>query len=1043
MVAVLATLFACARVAPTQEPSSRHYRGTTTRPITLAADQLRSWTDGNIEILLLQGHVAVEQGLFRATMERAVVWLGPRDLQSKKPFPVTIYGDGRVAIDDQGKKRTVSEALLELQTGEELRLRSLNRTAGASADDPFFRRAVDRRQALQQAATSPVAKTTADVVPAVARESAQPRIRTIEVVPTQLTRPEPAPPVPEGETLPAPTRVTAPIIRISPRGSSGFQTESVPSPDDSQEQITIISGGINVVVEDPGGAGIVDITTDRAVVWTRKQDAGDLLSTLEGGRPTQERIEFYLQGHVEIRQAAVQGPQAGQTTVLFADEAYYDVNRNVAILINSELITTQPGIKAPIHLRAKEIRQVGANRFEAFSASVFASLLPSDPDLTVESSTASVERRIVPRRGWFGRPITDPHGNPVMVEQLWATAGDLTVEVRNVPILYLPFVQGDLRDPLGPIEQVRFRQDRVFGTGLLVDLDVFRLVGAEAPPDTKWTVQPGFLSRRGPSLGTDLETRGSDLFGLRGPYHTLIRGWAIHDNAPTDILGGPRDIPIGSKWRGRFLARHRQEIGDEFTFLGQFSYLSDRNFLEQYFKREFDNDINQETFVYLKQQRDSWAWSVLTQYRIREWVTETSWLPRADGYILGWSFFDRLTYFARANAGYAVSRTSSDIPGAFFFTPFPGEFLRTRPLPPSSDMPHFARLNTGRFDLWQELDLPFNLGPFRLVPYGIFDVTHYTETLPGDPETRLYGGGGIRGSIPFTRYYPNVCSPLFNVNGIAHKITLVADYRLVDSNVVFRELRQLDRLDDDATDQARRDLRAFRLLGAVPGTRPFLLATSPLFDPQLYAIRRGLEYYPDTLDSLQVLRGGIRQRWQTKRGFPGRQRIIDWMILDLEASFFPDADRDNFGNSFGLLGFDYTWHIGDRTTIISDGWMDPFDDGARYFNIGVFLDRPKRIQFYFGYRMIDPVGTDAIIYSTRYAFSSKWSMALATTYDFGEQENLGNSLILTRTGSDLQVSIGLNYQPLQNNFGFVFEIIPTLASSSLGHGKGLNLLRGR
>jgi hypothetical protein len=562
---------------------------------------------------------------------------------------------------------------------------------------------------------------------------------------------------------------------------------------------------------------------------------------------------------------------------------------------------------------------------------------------------------------------------------------------------------------------------------------MYELLGIEPVKGRRWILDVDYLSKRGPALGMDYDARGFGLFDIPGIYSTEVRSWVISDKGE-DILGGDRDFDPRKNVRGRFLARHRQELGETFTFLGQVSYLSDRNFLEQFFKREFDEDLNQETYLYLKQQQDEWAWSILAQPNIRSWVNETAWLPRADGYLLGASFWDQFTYYTHASAGYAQFHRSSDIPSTYQFTPIPNEFDRFRPLPPSTDVPHQGDLDLGRFDWRNRLEMPLDLGPINLVPYGIVQLTHYTETLADeDGDTRIYGGFGALASLPFTRIYEDVNSQLFNLNGIAHKIVFDADYRYVQSNVDFRELPELDRINDDATDQAIRDLRQFRL-ETTQVTNPTsaqlqerFLATSPIYDPQLYALRAGVETSPEVLDDLQVLRFGMRQRWQTKRGFPGRQHIIDWMTLDVEASFFPQEDRDNFGHAFGLLNYDYTWHVGDRTTLVSSGWIDPFDDGARVFNVGMFLDRPDRLMLYLGYRMIDPIGSDTLIASTSYLFSPKWSATFTSSYDFSISGNLGTSLLLTRIGSDLQVSIGFNYNALTDNFGFAFSIVPTLA----------------
>src|SRR5262249_33996320 len=151
------------------------------------------------------------------------------------------------------------------------------------------------------------------------------------------------------------------------------------------------------------------------------------------------------------------------------------------------------------------------------------------------------------------------------------------------------------------------------------------------------------------------------------------------------------------------------------------------------------------------------------------------------------SFFNLLTYNAHASAGYGRLRTTDVLP--------PPESLTT------------AASNTGRFDLWQELSIPFTLGPFRVVPYGVLDLTYYTSDLTGNDQGRSYAGGGVRGSIPFTRIYPDVQSDLLNLNGINHKIVLSGNYYNVHSDVPHTQLPQLDRLNDDATDQALRDIK--------------------------------------------------------------------------------------------------------------------------------------------------------------------------------------------------------------------------------------------
>ena len=92
------------------------------------------------------------------------------------------------------------------------------------------------------------------------------------------------------------------------------------------------------------------------------------------------------------------------------------------------------------------------------------------------------------------------------------------------------------------------------------------------------------------------------------------------------------------------------------------------------------------------------------------------------------------------------------------------------------------------------------------------------------------------------------------------------------------------------------------------------LQNSPLFDPQTYAIRGVVDNKYDTLDTIEVLQLAVRQRLQTKRGFPGAEHTVDWITFDTSVSVYPDAERDNFGESWGFLEYYFLWHVGDRTS---------------------------------------------------------------------------------------------------------------------------------
>jgi hypothetical protein len=205
-------------------------------------------------------------------------------------------------------------------------------------------------------------------------------------------------------------------------------------------------------------------------------------------------------------------------------------------------------------------------------------------------------------------------------------------------------------------------------------------------------------------------------------------------------------------------------------------------------------------------------------------------------------------------------------------------------------------------------------------------------------------------------------------------------------------------------------------------------ASDPVFDSQLYALRRVAGNRPEALDTLNVVKFDVNHRLQTKRGPRTNEHTVDWMTLDLSASLFPDPQRDNFGKSnFAFLEYNYNWLLGDRVVFSSAGWVDPFEFGARYVNLGLTFNRPDGTSVYLGYRHIDPLGSRAVTANLAYQINPKYSTLISGILDFGFQKTIWTTVAFNRTGTDLTTSIGFTYNALINNFGLQFLIIPNSA----------------
>jgi hypothetical protein len=1030
---------------------TRNVAGDST-PIVVGADDVATWVESGQRIVLARGKVLVQEGVVQVRASEAVAFV---DLQGGI-LHMDVYAEGAVQIDNSTAVQAAPRAFVSLNTRGEFKLRAYkNKVRQQSfADAPLVRRGRTERGASAPpsiVAPRPKASANASWPPPAPKSPAeqpgpvrrigyeepqggpppppgalQPAPTPMETPPSLLPAgsPPPGPPPPPPGPLPLPppsqpgARPPTPPpppgprqFSVAPRSGQGFEAKNVLLGDG--EQPIIVTGGVIVTVSNLPGVGLLDIEADRLVIWTKGRDPQQLITNLQNskGQSTSE-LEIYLSGNVEIRET--DGPEL---RILRADEVYYDINHNVAVALSATLQLKQPGLTDDVYVKADELLELSPKKYQVIRADIFSSKLPSDPGLKVYFADAIIEDKTSPKFSLFGTPVLSRKtGQQVQKIQTLVEARDAYFELQNVPFFYLPYIAGDAREPFGPITEVSVGYNTVFGTQLSLGLNVYELFGLEAIEGTHWRANVDYLSRRGPGVGSEFDFSGKELFGVCAKYDGVVKGYAMSDRA-YDILGGNREnfpgafIPVD--FRGRFLFRENvYDLPYGLSVQTQVSALSDHNFLEQYYKQEFDRELNQSTFLYVKDQPDheNWAVTGLVEPRIRNWVTETEKLPSLNGYLIGESFLDHVTYNAWAGAGYYHLLPSTDV---------------TRPnaieVPVSPTDQNDA---TGRFFVQQEVSAPFYLGPVKTVPYATLLLADYTNDLNGNEIGRVYGGGGVRASIPFTRLYPGVASELFNVNGLNHKIVASANYFVADSNVRYTALPQLDRLNDDASDQALRDIRPSDP-GLYPGVGK-LLATSPLYDPQLYAIRRLVDDSIDTLDRINELQVDIRQRLQTKRGFPGDQHIVDWMTLDLSGTFFPEENRDNFGKSLAFLEYDYIWNIGDQTSLVSSGWYDPVDNGPHVFTFGAYFNRPDRTAFYFGYREIEPINSRAFSAAVTYIVSPKYALNASTTYDFGNNQALSNMVSATRIGKDLQVTLGFTYNALTNNFGLVFEIVPNI-----------------
>jgi len=443
---------------------------------------------------------------------------------------------------------------------------------------------------------------------------------------------------------------------------------------------------------------------------------------------------------------------------------------------------------------------------------------------------------------------------------------------------------------------------------------------------------------------------GVNLDYNRETYHGYWKLYGLLDQDENDDFGEERKDILAPESRGRLLARHKQFLPRNWELQFELSYLCDRNYLEQFFPDEYHAGKEQETLLYAKKQRDNWAFTTLLQYRLNRFQEQTESAPDLGFHLVGESLAgDRLTFFSESHAGakrHRIDEAVSETHGRFF-----------------------ARLDTRN-----EINWPLHVGPVNVVPYATGRATYWSDRPEaGDVDyhldedgklCRVYGQVGVRANMHIWRVNPNVESRLWDLDGLKHVVT--------------------------------------------PEVLAFLGESADGVGPdQLYPMDPDIERH---LRRQSGVGFGVRQRWQTKRGPEGEQRIVDWMRLGVMFGVYdngPDllpADgrlyfyRPEYSLGRNHMNVDYTWNVSDATVFLADGNLDLDTGRLRRWNLGLAVTRDPRLRYYLGFRRILDLDSAIATAGFTYRINPKYSLSFLEQIDvdYDGHRSLASSITLVR-----------------------------------------------
>jgi len=354
------------------------------------------------------------------------------------------------------------------------------------------------------------------------------------------------------------------------------------------------------------GSGNVATVIGRFYLWQKQDEKGGMLEfqadsavmfyngkSLEVGKDQQADVlasglleAIYLRGNIVMTE---------QGRTIRADEIYYDFVNKRALAVNAEMRKFDESRGIPIYIRAEKLRKVSDNVFQADNIT----LTTSEFYLPQISLTASklVLTDLTGVDSHSDAGVDDSKYDGVMY--------DVQMMSGTSKFFKWPKLRTDFERPDVPIKRISVGDSSNRGFAIETRWYLTRLLGIKEPEGVDSDLLIDYYSDRGLGAGALIEYEKDDHFGW-------ISGYVIRDSGE-DHLGradSRKNIEPDTDLRGRFTTRHRQYLPYDWQLTTELSYISDENFLESFYRREFKTGKDQETLLHLKRLKDNWAFGI-------------------------------------------------------------------------------------------------------------------------------------------------------------------------------------------------------------------------------------------------------------------------------------------------------------------------------------------------------------------------------------------------------------------------------------------------
>lgn len=688
---------------------------------------------------------------------------------------------------------------------------------------------------------------------------------------------------------------------------------------------------------------------------------------------------------------------------------YYDLRENRAVVVDAVLRTySREGV--PLYARAAELRQVAKEDFVAENARVSMSEFFT-PHLSIGAERVTITQS-----------PGDAKGSVVEATHVTARAGDL-------PFLWWPYLKGSPQDI--PLRGVAAGFNDYRGVEIESRWDLFSLLGWERPSGTDIELIQEAYSKNG--VGGGARVRGTALGG-NGELSAI--GLYDFGNEEQTVAGGiVSDQP---EWRGALVGDWMGYLTSDMTIQTQLSVISDQNYISTFRWEDYLNRREYESSAFLRSQSGNSSFSLLGKFNPQNFISNGYMMASRPYYVdkmpeiayrrLGDTLFeDSLSWTQEWSGSVMNLEVTSGTPNSLGIQPRAfsqnAAFGGNQNINAAYTAAGYDDSYRGRAWTRHELSYPFMWERLKITPFGHVSGAAYMGDSFALYSTeaekwRALAGGGARLSTELTSNYDSVRSDVFDINRLRHVIQPRAIlWGGWDSNSVL---------------------------------------DTPIYD-------QDIEGQSAAIAAMVA----VTQKLQTMRGGPGNWRSVDWVVLDVGASF------DNQGNTlqrsftaadpFGLryaqspnpnfyewrpelsqwgdhLFVNLKWQLSDAVAAYGSGTYLFEDNRGNSINsfgldnlgrgtLGMSVRQSPDVTVYAEYRYVntfDPTGQypadELLQFGANYQISKAYTLAVTPQYDLVANNMRAISGTLTRNFPDFLLSVGASYNQIVDQATFFVNI---------------------